>query len=249
MIKILMKEQDFYNDLFDKFKNIVETNKLLNENIKITGRPLNIEEAIGNPIKKDYPIIKGKEKLLEANFKGIKGQAFTDMADNFNGTIKDIIEMPLRTNFDTAVYIATLNAVCRYLKLTDNTVHCKDEEPEKCADEFIEYIKSEYDNPKIALIGFQPAMLEKLGKNFKVRVVDLDSDNIDKVKYNVLVEDGNKPLANLLDWCDIIVATGSTVANKTITNFLTNKRAIFFGTTLSGAAALMNLERFCPCSK
>lgn len=243
-----MKEQDFYNDLFNKFKSIVENNGLLNEEVKITGRPLNAEEAIGKPERKDYPIIKGKEKLLEADFKGVKGQAFSDMADNFNGTIKDIIEMSLKTNFDMAVYIATLNAVCRYLELTDNTVHCKDEEPEKCADEFVKYIKSKYGNPKIALIGFQPAMLEKLGRNFKVRVVDLAFDNIGKIKYNVLVEDGNKPIENLLNWCDIIVATGSTVANKSITNFLTDKPAIFFGTTLSGAAALMNLERFCPCS-
>jgi len=244
-----MIKQEFYNDLFNKFKNIVEENGLLNEEVKITGRPLNPKEAIGDPKRKDFPILKGKEKLLEADFKGVKGQAFSDMADDFIGTIKDIIEMPLKTNFDMAVYIATLNAVCRYLGLTSNSVHCKDEEPEKCANELVEYIKNQYGNPKIALIGFQPAMLEKLGNNFKVRVVDLAFDNIDKVKYNVLVEDGNMPIKNLLNWCDIIVATGSTVANKSITNFLIDKHAIFFGTTLSGAAALMNLERFCPHSK
>ncbi|AKA67594.1 Rossmann-like domain-containing protein [Clostridium scatologenes] len=244
-----MNKNEFYTDLFGKFKKLVEDNRLLNEEIKITGRALTTEEAIGNTERKDFPIIKGKEKLLQADFKGIKGQAFTDMPNNFLGNLKQIIEMPLNTNFDTAVYIATLNAVCRYLGMTDNTVHCKDGEPESCALELVEYIKNKYGSPKIALIGFQPAMLENLGKNYKVRIVDLDDNNIGKVKYGVMVEDGSKSIDDLLNWCDIVVATGSTVANKTITNVLLDKPTIFFGTTLAGTAALMKLERFCPCSK
>lgn len=244
-----MNENEFYNNLSDKFKKLVEDNGLLNEEVKITGRTLTTEEAIGNTERKDFPIIKGKEKLLEADFRGAKGQAFTDMPNNFQGNLKQIVEMPLETNFNTAVYIATLNAVCRYLKITDKTVHCKDGEPESCASELVEYIKNKYGNPKIALIGFQSAMLENLAKNYKVRIVDLDSNNIGKVKYNVMVEDGSKPIDDLLNWCDIVVATGSTIANKTITNLLLDKPAIFFGTTLAGAASLMELQRFCPCSK
>lgn len=249
-----MSQNQFYTNLFDKFKKLVEDNSLLNEEVKITGKTLTVEEAIGNTERKDFPIIKGKEKLLEADFRGVKGQAFTDMPYNFQGNLKQIVEMPLETNFDTAVYIATvyiatLNAVCRYLKIADKTVHCKDGEPENCALELVEYIKNKYGNPKIALIGFQPAMLENLAKNFKVRIVDLDANNIGKVKYSVMVEDGDKPINDLLSWCDIVVATGSTIANKTITNLLIDKPAIFFGTTLAGAAALMKLERFCPCSK
>ncbi|GIM29099.1 membrane protein [Clostridium polyendosporum] len=215
-----MNQTEFYNNLFNKFRKLVEDNNFLNDEVKITGRTLTPEEAIGNPERKDYPIIKGKERLLEADFRGIKGQAFTDMPNNFNGTLKDIIEMPLKTNFDTAVYIATLNAVCKYLKITDKTIHCKDGEPERCALELIEYIKNKYGNPKIALIGYQPAMLENLAKNFTVRIVDLASDNIGKVKYNTMVEDGNKSTDDLLNWCDIIIATGSTIANKSITNVL-----------------------------
>lgn len=64
------------------------------------------------------------------------------MPNNFLGNLKQIIEMPLETNFDTAVYIATLNAVCRYLGMTNNILHCKDGEPESCALELVEiYIK------------------------------------------------------------------------------------------------------------
>lgn len=244
-----MTQKEFYNDLFIKFRKLVEDHHLLEEEVTITGRTLTPEEAIGNPVRKDYPIIKGKERLLEATFKGVKGQAFTDMPSHFNGTLTHIIEMPLKTNFDMAVYIAAVNAVCRYLEMTPSTVHCKDGEPEKCASELVEYIKNKYGNPKIALIGFQPAMLENLSKDFNVRIVDLAADTIGKIKHNVLVEDGNQPIEALLDWCDIIVATGSTIANYSISNFLLDKPTIFFGTTIAGAASLMNLERFCPCAK
>lgn len=244
-----MNNGKFYNDLFCKFRKLIEENGLLNEEVKITGKTLTPEEAIGNTDRKDFPILKGKERLLQADFRGSKGQAFTDMPNDFKGNLKQIVEMPLETNFDTAVYIATLNAVCKYLKITDKTIHCKDGEPEGCASELVMYIKNKYGNPKIALIGFQPAMLEKLSKYYKVRIVDLDPNNIGRVKYSVVVEDGDKSIDELLEWCDIVVATGSTIANKTITSLLLDKPTVFFGTTLAGAATLMNLERFCPCSK
>lgn len=149
------------------------------------------------------------------------------MPNNFEGTLKQIIEMPLKTNFDTAVYIATLNAVCRYLKLTDKTIHCKDGEPEICAEKFAYYIKEKYGDPKIAMIGYQPAILDNLSKKFSLRIVDLACDTVGKIKYGVLVEDGNKSIDDLLNWCDVVVATGSTIANKTITNFLIDKPTIF----------------------
>lgn len=41
-------------------------------------------------------------------------------------------------------------------------------------------------------------MLENLSKNYKVRIVDLDENNIGKVKYGVIVEDGSKPIDELL---------------------------------------------------
>lgn len=245
-----MNKDKFYNNLFDRFVEIVKENNLIDEGVKVTGRALTSKEAIGETEKKDFPILKGKEKLLEAEFKGAKGQAFTDMPGNYSGTLKEIIEMPLDNNFNRAIYIATLNAVCRYLKLTDNTIHCKDNGPEKCAVELESYLESRFGNPKIALIGYQPSMLDRLSKSFKVRIVDLDENNINTVKYGVLVEDGGKDTKELFTWCDVIVATGSTIANNTITSlFVDDKPTIFFGTTLAGAAAIMGLERFCPCSK
>lgn len=244
-----MKTNNFYEDLITKFRKLAEDNDIINENIKIKGNILKPEEAIGTPKREDYPILKGKEKMLQAEFKGCKGQAFTDMPGEFSGTIKEILDRRIETNFDRGVLISTLNAVCKHLKICDGTIHCKDEEPEECAQLLVEHIKRNYGDPKIGLIGLQPAMLEKLAQNFRVRTTDLDKDKINTIKFGVKIEDGEKNTKDMLKWCDIILATGSTVANSTITNYINSKPVIFFGTTISATACLKELDRFCPCSK
>jgi uncharacterized protein (DUF4213/DUF364 family) len=98
--------------------------------------------------------------------------------------------------------------------------------------------------PRVALVGYQPAMLEKLQKHFEIRVLDLDTENINQIKYGVLVE-GPEKMHEVLEWCEIILATGSTVVNATITDYCDLKPALFYGTTGAAAAKLMGLERWC----
>lgn len=234
----------FYDQLIDRFQQIVEKNGLLDEEILITGRTLSVQEAIGNPERKDYPIVKGKEKLMQAVFKGEKGQAFTDMAGDFSGTLKEVLAKKPESNLERAVLISTMNAVLRYLSQIDKTIHCHNEDPERCSLELVQHIKDKFGNPRIALIGFQPAMLDKLQEVFEVRAVDLDADNIGQMKSGVLIE-GPEATREVLDWCELIVATGSTVVNATITDYCYDKPALFFGTTGAAATKLMGLERWC----
>ncbi len=237
-------QENFYSELIKRFREIVETNNLLDEEIVITGRALSVKEAIGNPKRQDFPIVKGKEKLMQAEFKGYKGQAFTDMAGNFKGTLKEVLNNPLESNFDRAVLVASMNAICCYLGLIGKTIHCHDDQPEQCARELVEFIKEGFGNPRVALIGYQPAMLEKIAGSFSLRVVDLDPDNIGKIKSEVQVE-GYEATNEILEWCDVIVATGSTIVNSTITDYCKHTPALFFGTTGAAACHIMGLQRFC----
>ena len=112
----------------------------------------------------------------------------------------------------------------------------------------VDFVKKNYGSPKIGLIGYQPAMLERLAENFEVRVVDLDEKNIGADRYGVQVEDGRdfSVTEKICDWADLILCTGSTICNGTIVNFLKYKgKILFFGTTLAGAAPLMGLPRLC----
>ena len=66
-----------YDILTMEFERIAKENNLLNESVVIKAAPLTPDEAIGNPTDRDYPLVRGKERLMEANFQGGRGQAFT----------------------------------------------------------------------------------------------------------------------------------------------------------------------------
>ena len=133
----------------------------------------------------------------------------------------------------------------RHLGLVDHTVHCKDNQPRECSQELAKHIEKEYGQPKVAMVGFQPRMVEALAQKFELRVTDMDRDNIGREKFGVRIDDPQRTEENL-DWCDIAVVTGTTIVNDTIGQFRINKPVVFYGVTIAGAAKLAGLNRFCP---
>ena len=96
--------------------------------------------------------------------------------------------MPLRNNFRRAVFVATLNAVLRFVGQTKRTVNCRDKGPQVCASELVGYVKEKYGNVKITQVGFQPRAVEALAPEFSLHVLDMDRDNIGKEKFCVIIE-------------------------------------------------------------
>ena len=238
---------DFYKDIKERFFNLIKEKNLMSSKVEVvSARTLTPQEVIGRPGRDDFPLLKGKEVMIQADFKGSLGQAFTDIPGNYSGSLQEILAMPLDNNFEKAVFIATLNAVLRYLNYISKTVHCKDKEPAECAAHLVDYIKERFDNPRIAFIGMQPAMIEALAAYFKIRVTDLDKDNIGKRKSGVLIENVSKT-KEILSWADIVLATGTTVANNTLPSLLIEKPIIFYGVTIAGVAYLKGYEQYCFC--
>jgi uncharacterized protein (DUF4213/DUF364 family) len=145
------------------------------------------------------------------------------------------------------VFVSTVNAVLRHLGRVEKTVYCRDKEPTECAEELAAHIQKKCDNVKIALIGFQPRMVESLSFHFPLCVLDLDEDNIGTKKFGVTIE-GPEHADETVDWADLLAVTGTTLVNGTIGNFLREKPVLFYGTTIAGAAHLMEWERFCARS-
>jgi len=236
-----------FDELKARFRNICRDQGILEERVLVQARLLTTEEALGNPEDKDYPIQAGKERLMEAEIRGVKGQAFTDRFGALEGTLNQILNMPIENNFRRAVLVATINAALRYLGLIEGTIHCRDEGPVECAVEMAKHIKARFGNVKITQIGLQPRILQHLSKVFQMRVLDLDPENIGQVKFGVAVE-GNESLEDAIAWADLLLVTGTTLVNSTIGTFLRDKPVIFYGTTIAGAAYLMGWERFCARS-
>lgn len=241
---------ELFRDLRAALSKIAEDRNLLDETVTVTGKTLSVVEAIGNPQRQDFPLIKGKEKLMQATFKGASGQAFTDMPASFTGSLSEILNMPLSTHFEMAVFVATMNAVLRHLEMADKTIHCHDDEPEECAKRLVDWLNANYQARRVALVGFQPSFLEALAPEFDVRVLDLDPDRVGTVKFGVMVEDGEASLGDVLEWADVLMVTGSTLANGTVVDFIgTGKPVVFYGTTIAGAACICGLTRFCECAR
>ncbi|RLC49434.1 MAG: hypothetical protein DRZ79_06005 [Candidatus Cloacimonadota bacterium] len=237
-----MKIEETFEILKNHLKSEIFKNNLFGTNISIRCQALSPEEAIGNPEARDYPIIKGKEVMVEANFLGAKGQAFTGSFENADYKIEELLQLDFSDIKKRTSFIAALNAIYRYLKLTDKTVHCKDEEPKECAENLTSVLP---ENRKIFLVGFQPRFFEFLAKNRQIRVVDRDEDNIGKTKFGVTIESAERT-EEFIEWCDMIFVTGSTVVNGTITKFLNAKKpVIFYGVTISAAAKILHLDSYC----
>lgn len=245
----IFSDQEFYEELRKKFLALLEKENLLLEEVSLTTKSLTPEEAIGITERKDFPIIVGKDVMVQAECRGVKGQAFTDAPTVFKGTLQDVCNLDLKSDsHNRGIFIASLNAVMGYIGKCDCTVHCRNEGPELCSHDVLAYVKEHYGNPKVGLIGYQPSMLERLAGELTVRVCDLNPDNVDHERYGVLVEDGGKDAVwkDICNWADLVLCTGSTVCNGTIVNFIPYKdKTLFFGTTLAGAAILMDLPRLC----
>lgn len=223
------------------------------EAVRVTVGALTPQQAIGEPRRRDYPMLEGREVMVEAQFRGCAGQAFTDRPHDYSGTLDDVLSLDLATDENRAVFIATLNAVMAHLGRVDGTRHCRNEEPEECAAEIARYLKNDSAPARVGLIGLQPAILENLVGAFgagNVRCTDLNRANIGTQQYGAEIWDGRTQTGELIAWGDVLLATSSALVNDTFDVIRAGaasrgKRLVIFGVTGAGVAALLGLERVC----
>lgn len=230
----------------DKLKDLVNAHGMSSELVTITCKALSPEEAIGNPLHDDYPIQLGKERLIEAEFMGKKGQAFSDAYFNYTGSVNEILSLRLDTNARRAIFISSLNAILARIGKMPEAIHCKNDDLLHCGVAFGDLLaRWPAARQKALLVGLQPRLLEALASSRQVRVCDLNPDNIGTKKYGVTI-DGPERFAESARWADVVFATGSTVVNGTIDEIVKARPdTMFYGVTISGVACLTGLRQFC----
>jgi len=237
----------------ENFRTIINENNFGNEPVEVTIGTLTAKQAIGSPSRQDYPLLEGREVMIEAQFKGSYGQAFTDRPNEFKGSLNDVLDMALDSSDSRAVFDASLNAVMAYIGMVTGVRHCHDEEPEKCAIEMAQYLLEKYGRVKVGMIGYQPAILENLVTALgadNIHCTDLNPKNIGTDKFGAEIWDGRTDTEKLIIWCDVVLATSSTIVNATYDDIKTladtyEKKLIIFGVTGAGISALLGLERLC----
>jgi hypothetical protein len=223
----------------------------LNQTVII--RPLLPRDAIGDA-EGDFVLKKGKEYVIEARFENARGQAFTGIPCEWNGTLEEILSLGLSDVSNRGIFVSAMNAVLRSLGVAMGTIHCRDEDPTNCGPKIAQQLNVRFGSKRFGLVGLQPAILKGLTKHFApelVRVVDLDPDNIGSLKFGVEVWDGQTDLQRLVEWSEVGLVTGSSIVNGTIDEIIRyfkedGKPLVLFGNTISGASALLDLDRICP---
>ncbi|MFO7875782.1 MAG: DUF364 domain-containing protein [Desulfovermiculus sp.] len=76
----------------------------------------------------------------------------------------------------------------------------------------------------------------------------MDEDNIGTERYGIQIEAIDKT-PEIIDWSNIVLATGSTVINNTYRSLLRDKPVIFYGVSVTGVAYLTNCGHYCYCGK
>jgi hypothetical protein len=235
------------NVFIKEIRELISKYSLENEMVSVYARPLSPLEAIGSPAHDDYPLLKGKERMMQAIFQNVKGQAYSDHTRNFSGSLSQVINLPMDSNFHRALLIATANALLRKIGVIKKSCHCKDQDPVICATHLMDTLLT-FAPKRIGMIGHQPRLLEEISRNFEVRICDRDPENIGTIKSGLMVE-GSSVYEDIKKWADLILATGTTLVNDTIDNLTGDVPIIFYGITISGAAKLLNLKHFCPLGR
>lgn len=247
-----MSDISILEDFRGKVRALAADHALNDANVTVLAKPLTPEEAIGTPGRRDFPILEGRERVIEATVLGARGQAFTDSASEFEGRLQDVLALTLDSNRNRAVFLAATNAMLAYLGLVEGTIHCKDDAPEKCAAGLAESLRRT-GTRTVGLIGLNPALAEGIVREFgpgSVRITDLNPQNIGKEKFGVTIWDGRTQTAELVRFCDRVVVTGTTLVNGTFDEILrlaleARTRLVVFGITCAGVCRLMGLERWC----
>lgn len=240
-------------DARERFRRLCSQHGLSLE-LGLEVRPLTPEEAIGSKADDEFVLKRGKERIVEATFRASRGQAFTDRPRVWSGTLGEVLALDLGEVANRAAAVAVMNAVCRELAVAAGTCHCRDDEPRRCGEVLAEEVEQRFGPAtRLALIGLQPGFLEALVSRFGaqwVQVADLDPENIGRRRCGVEILDGGTKLDALCRWCQVGLATGSSVVNATIDEIASvfgreAKPLVFYGNTIAAVAALVGLERYC----
>jgi hypothetical protein len=239
------------------FADLIRDRGLAAAAVTVRARPLSSEEAIGRPGRRDFPLLKGKERLLEAVIGEARGNAFTDAPREFTGSVDELLALPLDGTRNRGLYIAALNAAFRHAGLVEGTVHCRDDDPERCAREIAATVEARLCWHRVGLIGCNPAMADELARRLgpeRLRITDLDPDRIGTERFGVPIWDGEQQFRELVEWADGVLMTGSTFVNGTFdvlreATEQAGKPMVLYGVTAAAMARLFGFERLCPCAR
>lgn len=235
------------------FVDVANAQGILDNPVRILARTLSAEEAVGTPHYDDLPLLRGKEVMIEAEFRDARGHAFTSAPSSWSGSIAEMLELSLANHRERALLAAGMNAVLRSSGAIGGTVHCHSEDITRCGELMAADLRREFGAVPVGVVGYQPGLAVGLATYFgseRVRIVDLLPENIGRCVHGIDIWDGASRMADLVRSSQLVLATGSTAANGTLDDILrlsedAGAPVILYGVTAAALCHLCGIRRAC----
>lgn len=238
-----MTMQEIYDQIIERFRALPGVQDLLSEivDIRASRRPeKTLMPELDVPSQVNRP-----EYCTFANFKGAKGEAYSETPADFYGELEEVLNFPLAGKGIDARVLAAVNAVMKYLGLLENAEFSYEPEARReYANQIFNEVTEKYGKSNIILIGYDGYIVQRfMEEPLDFWTLDRNPDNITKDRFDHVIVNSGKPNRDAaIEWGRILIVTGSTLCNGTIIPYLEcGKDVKFFGVTFAGASKLLDL--------
>ncbi len=236
---------ELYEKLIIRFKETDGVSELLDQPVVITA------DTEPEPALMPWNYVPFKDRRPEfrvtADLCGTRGEAYTETPLNFEGTLREAIELTPSEGGIDARCLAAINAAMNHLGLCAGEFPATFDERRLYTDAIYSYITEKYGRSNIVLVGYDGYIVKKfIGGDLDFWTMDRDPDNISQDRFkHVIVNSGRYNREACLAWGKVLIVTGSTLTNGTIVQYLDKgKDLLFYGITIAGAATLLGLPWF-----
>jgi len=151
-----------------------------------------------------------REVMLEAQFRGERGLAFTADPASFSGRLAELLGLPLDSDQSRALVLAGAKSVLRYLERRGAGP------PDRvtlCAAEIAEAIAREFGRAKVGVVGYDSSVVDacvELVSAERVRIADPNPAQVGRERQGVVVVALDGFTDDLFDWADVVIITGES---------------------------------------
>ena len=242
-----MTVKELYQQIISCFYELPGVHKLLHEAVTVTASQE--PEHTLRP-EEDPPSTAARpEYCVTAEICGVKGEAYTETPSDFEGTLKQALEIPPTEKGISAVTVAAINAAMSFLHLSPGVFPEDPQQHVLYADGLCRYITEQYGKNRIVLIGYDGYLVKRfMEEGLEFWTLDRDPDHVAQDRFDhVIVNSAKRNRESSFVWGNVLIVTGSTLCNGTIVQYLNSgKELLFYGITCAGAATLLKLPWFSP---
>lgn len=240
---------ELYDQIIEKFCGIPEVADFLDDPVVITA------DSEPEPALMPWNYIPFKDRRPEyrvcADFRGTKGEAYTETPAGFEGTLREAIALAPSEKGIDARCLAAINAVMNHLGLCAGEFPATFDERRLYTEALFLHMVENYGRSNIILVGYDGYFVKKfVSEDIDFWTMDRDPDNISQDRFkHVIVNSGKYNREACFAWGKLFIVTGSTLTNGTVVQYLDlindpDRDILFYGVTIAGVATLLGLPWF-----